>query len=189
MTVKDALPLTPLKYTPCWNTLIPLFLPLSEAVLEVLYRVFSCAVVAGLMSWIDSKFFTLNGHFAFGVEPEVAWCRWIMWMRSHPNIFNGRNCPTRSDVWKETSWWRMKNLLLISQAVFQANCFLNSLIALIIFWVHCSVPGYILSSRNSIKLKNIIIIILMLELDWRAFRHTRGPGWFPLTTLTLVTGS
>jgi len=39
ITVKDTLPLIPLKILPLTlNTLIPSFLPLSEAVLEVLFR-------------------------------------------------------------------------------------------------------------------------------------------------------
>ena len=48
ITVKDTLPLIPLKILPpALNTLIPSFLPLSEAVLEVLFR--ECLVA---LSWL-----------------------------------------------------------------------------------------------------------------------------------------
>jgi hypothetical protein len=52
ITVKDTLPLMPLKILPLTsNTLIPLFLPLSEAVLKSnSVNVFSYAVVAASMS-------------------------------------------------------------------------------------------------------------------------------------------
>jgi len=66
ITVKDTLPLIPLKILPfALNTLIPLFLPLSEAVLEVLFH--SEAVLEVLLRF--------HGYFDFGEEPEVAWCQ------------------------------------------------------------------------------------------------------------------
>ena len=105
LTVKDTLPLIPLAS----NTLIPSFLPLSEAVLEVLFRECLYLRCRGCLDVLNRfKTFTFHGHFDFGEEPEVARCqtRWIRWMRTHSNIFD-RNCRTRRNVWHGAlSWWR-----------------------------------------------------------------------------------
>ena len=69
ITVKDTLPLIPLAL----YTLIPLFLPLSQAVLEILFRECLYLRCRGCLDVLNRfKTFTFHGHFDFGEEPEVT---------------------------------------------------------------------------------------------------------------------
>ena len=76
--VKGTLPLIPLKILPlASNTLIQSFLPLSEAVLEVLFCESLVALHCHGCLDVLNRFrtFTFHGHFDFGEEPELAWCQ------------------------------------------------------------------------------------------------------------------
>lgn len=54
---------------PHFNMLIPSFLSLLSAVLKYSFMsIFSCTVIAALMSWLNSK----HGHFDFEQEPEAT---------------------------------------------------------------------------------------------------------------------
>ena len=74
---KDTLPLIPLKILSlASNALIPSCLPLSEAVLEVLFRECLQLRCPGCLDVLNRfKTFTSHGHFDFGEEPEVARCQ------------------------------------------------------------------------------------------------------------------
>lgn len=67
--------------------LTPSFFVFSEAVLEVLFCVFSGTVLASI-SWIDSKPLPFS-YCGFGKELEVTQYQiwWIRWMRLYNNVF------------------------------------------------------------------------------------------------------